>query len=337
MKKNSDGLYIIAEMASSHQGNVENVYKLIDKAITAQAHCVQLQIFDLKENATTNSKNYKTLEKLEIEFAEWKKIIKYVEKQNIEYSVFTYDENSLSFVLENFSPNLIKFNSSELSNPKMLEMISRRPELPLNLGTGGSTIQEIHRAVRYLNNLNFNKIYLAHGLQNFPTDIYNINFYKMKELMKTFDYEFIYCDHTDYRSDVHQYIDYVALGIGIKIFEKHYILKNNKKLIDNESSLSADNLEKYVKNLQGVAKSLSSSKSIGLSEKKYRQFQKKSTILKNPLKKGEKITLEAVSFKRDVGNKEGIDPFFFLENYNNKKINKDKKANSKLNHSDFDK
>jgi len=36
-----------------------------------------------------------------------------------------------------------------------------------------------------------------------------------------------------------------------------------------------------------------------------------------------------------VGNDEGIDPFMFIDKFQNRKINKNKKANSKLSLSDF--
>ncbi len=335
MKINSDGLYIIGEIASSHQGNIKNLYQLVDAVVDSKADCVQVQIFNLEANASKKSKNYEALKNLEIPLLEWFKVLKYIEKKQIEYSVFTYDEPSLNFVLENFNPDLIKFSSSELSNPNMLNHISKYKKIPLNLGIGGSSIDEIKRALTFLYNRGYKNIFLAHGVQNFPTEIENINFSKLKKLMHIFDIDFIYCDHTDYRSINHQFIDYIALGLGIKIFEKHIILKNNPSLIDNESSLDILKFKSYVENLRLVNQSLISNKSVEKSEKQYREFQKKSTFSNKDLIKDESLTINDVTYKRDVGNKEGIDPFDFNENYLGKKINKNIKKNTKLTKDDF--
>ena len=158
MKINSDGLYIIGEIASSHQGNIKNLYQLVDAVVDSKADCVQVQIFNLEANASKKSKNYEVLKNLEIPLLEWSKVLKYIEKKQIEYSVFTYDEPSLNFVLENFNPDLIKFSSSELSNPNMLNHISKYKKIPLNLGIGGSSIDEIKRALKFLDNRGY-KIY----------------------------------------------------------------------------------------------------------------------------------------------------------------------------------
>src|SRR6056300_760857 len=222
MNNSSKSVYVIAEMASSHQGDVEEVYRLIDGAKNANVDCLQVQIFNLKANASSNSKNYQILQNLEIKYSDWKNIIDYIEQINMEYSVFTYDEPSLDYVLANFKPNMIKFNSSELSNPKMLEKISNYPNIKLNLGTGGSSFFEIDRAINYLKHRGFINIFLAHGIQNFPTEIKDINFPKMKEMINRYDEQIIFADHTDFKSTNHKYIDYIALGMGIKIFEKHF-------------------------------------------------------------------------------------------------------------------
>ena len=137
--------------------------------------------------------------------------------------------------------------------------------------------------------------------------------------MHIFDIDFIYCDHTDYESINHQFIDYAALGLGIKIFEKHIILKNNPSLIDNESSLDILKFKSYVENLRLVNQSLISNKSVEKSEKQYREFQKKSTFSNKDLIKDESLTINDVTYKRDVGNKEGIDPFDFNEKLLRKK------------------
>ena len=188
----------------------------------------------------------------------------------------------------------------------------------MNLGIGGSSIDEIKRALTFLHNRGYKNIFLAHGVQNFPTEIENINFSKLKKLMHIFDIDFIYCDHTDYRSINHQFIDYIALGLGIKIFEKHIILKNNPSLIDNESSLDILKFKSYAENLRLVNQSLISNKSVEKSENNTENF-KKSTFSSKDLIKDESLTINDVTYKRDVGNKEGIDPFDFNENYLGKK------------------
>ena len=162
-------IYIIGEMACGHQGDMDQAKALIDAIVSAGADCVQLQIYDTASNMVPTAPLYSLLEEIYFSPDEWREIVDYARRFNIHVSIFAYDEPSLDLALE-LRPDMIKLNSSELSNPPML-IGAAQSGLPFIVGTGASTLEEIHRAVDIALAHGGDHMILMHGVQNFPTPV----------------------------------------------------------------------------------------------------------------------------------------------------------------------
>ena len=225
----------------------------------------------------------------------------------MDLSIFAYDEPSLDFAI-NQLPDLIKLNSSELSNPYMLRTVANS-KIPFTLGTGASSLDEIKAALKIVKD---NKPILMHGLQNFPTAISDLNICRIKELQELFECEIMLADHTDAREDIALWIDSMAMSLGVSIFEKHTILDNDLNGIDSESSLVPNKLKKYVENMRSVAASIGSPFGpFNESERKYRAFQKKYCVTSQDLKAGSTLKDVQVKFLRLHKEMDGITPLEF--------------------------
>ncbi len=312
--------YIIGEVACAHQGDLEIAKLLIDAVVKSGADCVQLQIFNPAANMVPSSKLYKTLEKLKFSPSQWKYLVDYVRSLKIDLSLFIYDEPSLDLAA-NFQPDLIKLNSSELSNPKILEGAAKFG-VPMTLGTGSSTYSEIKAAIKFVLDCGQKDLILMHGIQNFPTKLENLNINRISKLKRDFGGLIIYADHTDPNLELCSWIDLLAIGRGATFLEKHIILKREADKVDSEAALEPQEFERYVRNIRiaNLALGLDDFDHLTAADLKYRKFQKKSIVAAQDLTKGTIIQQKHVKYLRVQSDEEGIAPIDFPKTVEGKKL-----------------
>ena len=299
--------YIIAEMACAHEGQVERAKKLIDVAVQSGADAIQFEIFDPDDNIVPQLKMYSILKKLYFFPDQWKDLFNYARQFDIAISTFAYDYKSLELALRQGS-DLIKLNSSDLSNPDMIIKIAQS-RLPYTLGTGASTMEEICKSIELSLKHGGDKLILMHGVQNFPTDINNLHINRLNILRTTFDCLVGYADHTEAGTDLSPIIDLIALGMGACVIEKHITLDRSEKGIDHESALEPEEFMKFIKRLNNAYKALGPKtlKSFNESDLNYRLFQKKTVVATRNLKTGDTLRKEMIKILRN-SKEHGISP-----------------------------
>lgn len=306
--RNKKKPYLIAEMACAHQGDFESAKKLVEVVNNNKFDCIQIQIFNAESNLLTTAPMYEKIKNIQFSLNEWNELIDFIRTQTkMDLSIFAYDEPSLDFAIKQ-SPDLIKLNSSELSNPYMLRTTANS-NIPYTLGTGASSLDEIKSALQIVKD---KRPILMHGLQNFPTAISDLNIGRIKELQELFECEVMLADHTDASEDIALWIDSMAMSLGVFIFEKHIILDKDTDGIDSESSLTPNKLKKYVENMLSVAVAIGSPYGpFTEAEKKYRSFQKKYCVTSKNLIAGSALDDHDVKFLRLHNEVEGITPLEF--------------------------
>ena len=82
-------MFIIAEIACSHNGKIHKLKKLINDAYYSGADAVQFQIWDLRYMMSPKNSLYKKLKKIEFTTEDWIKIIKFtkINFQNLKFTV----------------------------------------------------------------------------------------------------------------------------------------------------------------------------------------------------------------------------------------------------------
>lgn len=317
-------VYVIGEMACGHQGNVEIALALVDSAVAANADCVQLQIFEPNANMVPSAPTFPLLQDLFIDADKWRQIVTYARQFDIHVSIFAYDEPSLELGLT-LEPDMLKLNSSELSNPTML-VVAAQSGLPFTLGTGASSIDEIRRAVELVISNGGENLILMHGVQNFPTALEDANLRKIRRLKDEFGGLVIYADHTDANHHLSQYIDMVAISMGAELVEKHLILDRSKRGVDSQAALEPKEFKRYVETIRSSWAALGNYDFQPLTdnEKKYRRFQKKSLVANRKMSAGEVIQPSDVNYLRVQSEMEGIAPIDFESKAQGKRLVQDK-------------
>ena len=291
--------YIIAEIACAHNGDLHDAKKLIDVAVASGADAVQLELFDLYDNAVPNSTIDEIVKKVYFTPDQWKQLFTYAKGFDIAVSAFVYDYKSLELALS-FEPDLIKLNSSDLSYPEMISRIAKEG-IPCTMGTGASTIDEISNALLLGGQNGGTNWILMHGLQNFPTHLEAVHLRRMKILKSTFDCLVGYADHTEGGTALSQCIDLMALGLGASVIEKHIILSRASQGIDYESALEPDEFKAFVQLIHMAYTALGPPhlKAFGESDYKYRLFQKKKVVAARDIHPGETLSSDMCRILRN--------------------------------------
>lgn len=298
MKNNE--IYIIAEMACSHDGESALAQKIIDGAGQAGANAIQLQIWSLVHMMTPYRHEYEMLKKIELSRDVWKELVNYSRNHypGMDIFSFIYEHNSIDFT-ESLGIDGYKLSSSDLSNPYMLDSVAATGK-KINLSIGASTLAEIQTAIEQIRKVSQSNITLMYGYQNFPTSTKDIHLNYMVKLKELFELPIGYQDHCDAETEAAFWIPALSVGIGVSILEKHITHDRSFKGLDHESALNPGEFERFVSMVRELefAKGISIPKPFSSDESKYRKFQKKSIVAAHNLKAGTQLQETDINFLR---------------------------------------
>lgn len=296
--------YIIAEIASAHCGSMEKMKNIIKNCADSGGDAVKVQIFSVDHFVSTFHPNYPNNKKNEFSQAQWKEILTYAKQFNMHLWADVFDEQSADLA-EHYVEGF-KLHSTDINNPFMIEHVAKKDK-PLIVAVGGSTLEEVRRAVKIIEDQGNTQIILMHGFQDFPTDIDKVHLRKMEILRKEFpDYILGYHDHTDAEKEMALLLPVTAFSYGATVIEKHVTDDRVAKGFDYMSSLNPDELTKMVTLIRDFEKTLGdNSFTMSEVELNYRKTMKRYVVAKKPITKGEVITREHLAFKRST---QGIGP-----------------------------
>jgi N,N'-diacetyllegionaminate synthase len=293
-------VFVIAEMACAHNGDLDSALRLVDVAVEARADAVQLQIFSVKDYIVPHHSSIDLIRKLEMKPQEWRRVMKRAKDAGIALFVAAYDRPSADLAVEN-GADAFKIHSADLSNPYLTEYVAAKGK-PITLSTGASTIEEIAEGIALIKNAGCSQIILMHGYQNYPTRIEEANLRFAGYLKDKFNLPVGYQDHTDGADPMTVILPLVAVGLGVDVLEKHFNLDRKEKGVDYQSSLNPDELKRFMEHLRDIEKAFGRREPgpFTADEEKYRKSCKKSVVASRDIAAGEEIGLAELSFMRST-------------------------------------
>ncbi|HEM3684364.1 TPA: N-acetylneuraminate synthase [Streptococcus suis] len=312
-------VYIIAEIGCNHNGDVNLARKMVDVAVECGVDAVKFQTFkaDLLISKYAPKAEYQKIttgesdsqlemtRRLELSFEEYLDLRDYCLEKGVDVFSTPFDEESLDFLISTDMP-VYKIPSGEITNLPYLEKIGRQAKKVI-LSTGMAVMEEIHQAVRILQENGTTDISILHCTTEYPTPYPALNLNVLHTLKKEFPNLTIgYSDHS-----VGSEVPIAAAAMGAELIEKHFTLDNEMEGPDHKASATPDILAALVKGVRIVEQSL------GKFEKEPEEVEvrnkivaRKSIVAKKAIAKGEVFTEENITVKRP-GN--GISP---MEWYN---------------------
>ena len=299
-------VYVIAEMACSHEGNPSLARAIIDAAGTAQADAIQFQIWSLADMVVPHHPDYPMLGKIELERQAWAGLIAYARERHpgMQIIACVYERGSVDFC-EEYGVDAYKIHSADLSNPYLIEHVAQTGKR-IDLSIGASTVTEIQTAIEWIKKTRGatsplkSNIWLMYGYQGFPTPPDAINLNYMRKLKELFELPVGYQDHSGGDTEAAFWLPAAAVGMGVDILEKHITHDRSFKGIDHEAALNPDEFARFVYMVRQLeqAKGCSTPRPFSEAEVKYRKYSKKSVVAGRDLPKETIIRKEDLRFMR---------------------------------------
>ena len=298
--------YIVAEVNSSHRGNMDVAREMIDKAAEIGCDCVKFQSWTIKSLYSrtyyeTNPIAERFVKKFALNDSDIKELSKYCKKKGVAFSSTPYSEDEVDFLVNECDVPFVKIASMEINNWRFLKYIGNK-HVPVVLSTGMATTDEIIEAVRVLKLAGVNQMVILHCVSIYPTILDNVNLNNILGLRELFDdFPIGFSDHTEGDAAA---IASVALGAGL--IEKHFTLDKNTVGMDNGMATEPNEFSKLVDKCRCIQIAMGDKNRILIEEEiEQRTKMRRSLISIRDIKKGD-IIKESDIYAKRPGN--GIPP-----------------------------
>ena len=302
--------YIIAELGSNHNGDMEVARKLIEEAKKAGADCVKFQswskdtIFSRKVYDDNffiaddyRSRTDHTLESIvdaySISEEELLKMKKLADDLQIDCTSTPFSIKEVDFLVEVMKAPFVKIASMDLNNYPFLDYVARKGK-PIVISTGLSELYEIDKAIRTIERAGNTQIVILHCVSIYPPKDEQVNLNNIDTLRSLYpDYPIGFSDHTLGIS-----IPIASVVKGVCLIEKHFTLDKNMEGWDHKVSANPEEMKMICTETKRVHAAIGSTR-IQVQEKPDRiESFRRSIVTTRLIKAGEKIRREDLDFKR---------------------------------------
>lgn len=310
----------IAEAGQGHEGSEKNIMYYIKAASKIKIDYLKFHIIFANELAFKDYKYYKFLKKLELPKKSWIKMVNFAKKKNVKISFDVLGSKSLK-IAELCKVDLIKLHATDIYNYPLQLLINKSRIKNVILSISGCYEDEV---VTALKNMKDKKIICMLGYQNYPTNSKSLNLSKITEMIRRYNVQVGYADHSSSGLNETIYNCSTAMSKGAQIFEKHLTFNDNIKVEDDESAINVNEFNQLIHIVNMCKDNIKKNKNFFSEEDlKYRKNIRRSFYSKKDIKKGEKISFSNICLKRGL-NFNNVDLNDVLNKKANRFICKDK-------------
>lgn len=306
--KNFGTPFIIAEIGSNHNGDMQLAKKIIDAAKACGCDAVKFQSFNDKSlickaeyeaNTKYNDspkKHFGSLEEM---------VKKYYLREEQHYELKEYCDNiGIMFSSSPFSIEevdllikldvpFLKVASMDINNYPLLRYIASKGK-PIILSTGMATLSEIDTALRIIENEGNYQIVLLHCISIYPPLYEDINLLNISMLQQTFTYPVGFSDHS-----MGTHIPLAAISLGSCVIEKHFTIDKRLPGWDHEISADPSEMQMIVAQSKQVNIALGSfNRVVSAAEEIKKQKFRRSIVVKHDLIAGQVLSQNDLTSKR---------------------------------------
>ena len=294
----TDGIYIIAELSANHGGSIEIAKQTINAAKEIGANAIKLQTytadtitlncdnddFIIKGGTLWDNKKLYDLYKEASLPWEWhQELFDYAREIGIDIFSSPFDKTAVDF-LEQFNPSAYKIASFEITDYELIRYIASKMK-PMIISMGIATIDEIQDAVDICKNEGNDNIILLKCTSSYPAPIEEANLKTIPNLAETFGVISGFSDHT-----LGSTASIVAVTLGAKVIEKHFILDKSIGGADADFSMDKKEFAEMIKVIRDVEKLLGKVDYSMTEKKKQSRKFSRSLYVSCDIKKGEIFT-----------------------------------------------
>jgi N,N'-diacetyllegionaminate synthase len=296
--------FVLAEVASAHQGDPAQAFALARAARVAGADGVKFQLFRAAELVAPTDTRFATFSKIELSEADWARVLKKAGELPLAVLADVFDAPSLTLG-ETHRVAAYKIHSTDMENPDFIRRAASTGK-PLLLSTGGLGLGSVERALEAARSEGNSQLIVLHGVQNFPTRIEDAHLRYLATLKATFGFPVGFLDHVDGGSPMARVLPALAVALGADLVEKHLTLDRKARGFDWESSLDPEPFRQMVELVREAERGFGSAVlKLEPSADRYHRLMRRAVLARVPLRKGEPLSPEHIALLR---SEDGLAP-----------------------------
>jgi N-acetylneuraminate synthase len=291
--------YFIAELNTSHFGDIEKAKSMIDMVKECGGDCVKFQSWS---EHTLYSNDYyienpiakRFVKKLAMSEEQLKELANYARSIGIDFASTPYSTEEADFLIKECKVPFIKVASMDINNYPYLRYLAKTKSAII-LSTGMADFEEIVKAVDLLESEGAENVCILHCVSIYPVSPDLVNLNNIKTLQNTFTRQPIgYSDHT-----LGIDIGAASVALGACVIEKHFTLDNTIIGMDNQMAIEGDEFKKMVTSVKNIFRSLGKlNREVSNDELIQRDKMRRSLVASSDLNAGDILTEENLGAKR---------------------------------------
>lgn len=244
--------YFIAEVNTSHFGDIEKAKRLADEVKQSGGDCIKFQSWSAEslysdEYYRENPIAKRFVKKFAFNEDELFELSQYCKQISLDFSSTPYSKKEAEFLINQCKAPFIKVASMDINNLDYLRYIAKL-NTAIIISSGMATLEEIVVAVKTLTKSGCRNLVVFHCVSIYPADAKIINLKNILKLKKTFPECAIgYSDHT-------LGIDIGAASVlyGACVIEKHFTLDSSIIGMDNQMAIEPEELGNMIKSIDRI-------------------------------------------------------------------------------------
>lgn len=309
----AEPIFIIAEAGINHDGSLDKALRLIDIAAASGADAVKFQTFKTdevvskdapkaayQERQTGTGSQYEMIRRLELDERDHERLAAHCRERSIEFMSTPFAPWAVD-LLVGLGMRRIKVASGEIVNLPLLRKVAGTG-LPIILSTGMATMDEVVRAVGWINRTwdevgksrEFGDLIVLHCTSDYPTPPEFVNLAAMNSMGEILGLPIGYSDHSEGIT-----VAIAAAARGARVIEKHFTENRNDFGPDHAASLEPEDLKKLVEAVRLTERALGSTlKAPAENEMATRVLVRRSAVTQRDLTIGDVIGDSDIAFLR---------------------------------------
>jgi N-acetylneuraminate synthase len=330
----SNPVFIIAEVGSVHDGSLGNALCLIDAAAECGVDAVKFQTHIAEAETLPNAPmppyfkgepRFEYFKRTGFSPEQWQQIKRRCDERGVMFLSSPFSEKAVD-LLEMVGMEQYKIPSGEVTNIPMLEKIARLNK-PVILSSGMSSWPELDRAVEVVRRYH-DKLTVLQCTTEYPCSYEQVGLNVMVEMRERYGLLVGLSDHT-----LTLYATFAAVTLGASVIERHFTFSRKMYGSDARHSLEPDEMADLVRGVRAIETMLTAK----VDKADAGRFQEMKNIFEKSLVAVVDIPAGVILTRDMIGVKKpgtGI-PAARLNEFVNKKVIRDIRANSLLNEGDF--
>ena len=294
--------FIVAEIGSNHDQNLEQAFALIEAAAAAGVDAVKFQTFQAAQLYSKRTPSfsylndvdtYSLLESLELDRSWQVSLRQRAHECNVEMFSSPFDLEAID-TLEAIGVPLYKLASFDLPDTDLVRALARTGK-PLVMSTGLATWMDIDIAVGAARDEGNETLVLLQCTSLYPAPVHLSNLSAMESMRRAFGTLVGYSDHT-----LGDHVSLAAVALGACMVEKHFTLNRNLTGPDHAFAIEPDELSRMVQRIRDVEAALGDGRKSGPrhEEEEMALKGKRSLHAATLIEKGAEVTGDMLVVKR---------------------------------------